>query len=137
MPRKIQSKLRPTPPPRTRKPIPPPRTQRAKPVPPPRPLRVKLSPQETTCDHETLEEIDSVIFCIHCGLETDHQPYWEDPRDKEVRGLTFRKASARELLLPLGRKLPENTNMVSKYEKARVIGVRARQIANLDDRRRV
>ena len=138
IPRKILSKLRPIPPPRTRKPsqkkkpIPPPRTRIAKPVPPSRPSRVRLSPKETTCDHGTLEEINGVIFCIHCGLETDHQPYREEEyrRDKVLRGLTFRKASLKELILPSGRKPPENVNMISKYEKARVIGIRARQIAN-------
>ena len=117
------SKLRPTPPPRTR---------RAKPVPPPRPSRVRLSPKAMACDHRTLEEINVVIFCIHCGLETNHQPYREEDSrgDKVLRELTFRKASLKELILPSGRKPPENVNMISKYEKARVIGIRARQIAN-------
>ena len=89
IPRKIMSKLRPTPPPRTKrtKPAPPPRTKNAKPVPPP---RVRPPPKE--CEHGTTEEIDGSIFCIHyCGLEeTDHQPYREESRgDKALRGLSF------------------------------------------------
>ena len=122
IPRKILSKIRPTRPPRTRRarPVPPPRPSRAKPVPPPRPLRESL--KERTCDHGTTEEIDGSIFCIHCGLKTDHQPYKEESRgDKVLRVLTFRKASLKELILPSGRKPPENVNKISKYEKARIM----------------
>ena len=130
MPRKILSKLRPTPPPRKRKekPVPPPRKRKGKPVPPPR----FQKPGWLTCGHETTGEIDGSIFCIHCGLETDHQPYRgkASGEDNVLRGLTLRKATLKEFILPSGRKPPENVHMISKYEKARVIGVRATQIAN-------
>ena len=64
-------------------------------------------------------------------METDHQPYGEEESrgDKVLRGLTFRKATLKEFILPSGRE-PQNVNMISKYEKAWVIGVRATQIAN-------
>ena len=89
-------------------------------------------PRWLTCDHGTAEETYGSIFCIHCGLETDQQPYRkEESRDDRVlRGLTLRKATLKELVLPSGRKPPENVHMISKYEEARVIGVRATQIAN-------
>ena len=104
-----------------------------KPVPPPRPLRVSPSPKEVTCAHGTLEEIDDVTFCVLCGLETNHRPYKDHPRDKVPRGLTFRKhplESKMGSVPPPRVEPPENVNIVWKYEKARVIGVRARQIAN-------
>ena len=55
------NKLRPTPPARKgkEKPVPPPRLQK---------------PKWLTCDHGITEEIDGVTFCIHCGLEIDHNP---------------------------------------------------------------
>ena len=82
IPRKIMSKLRPTPPPRKRKekPVPPSRTRNVKPVPPPRTINVKpvlpprVHPSTRECDHGTTEEIDGVTFCIHCGLEIDYNP---------------------------------------------------------------
>ena len=130
IPRKIMSKLNPTPPPRRRreKPVPPPRKRKEKPAPPSR----LQKPRWLTCDHGTAEETDGSIFCIHCGLEIDQQPYRkEESRDDRVlRGLTLRKATLKELVLPSGRIPPENVHMISKYEKARVIGVRATQIAN-------
>ena len=61
IPRKIMSKLRPTPSPRKgkEKPVPPPGLQK---------------PKWLTCDHGITEEIYGVTFCIHCGLEIDHNP---------------------------------------------------------------
>ena len=61
LPRKIMSKLRPTPSPRKGK---------GKPVPP----AELQKPKWLTCDHGITKEIDGVTFCIHCGLEIDHNP---------------------------------------------------------------
>ena len=81
------SKLRPTPPPRKKKekPVPPPRNRKeksipsprerkGKPVPPSRTKDVKPVPPPKECEHGSTEEIDGVTFCIHCGLEIDHNP---------------------------------------------------------------
>ena len=83
-----------------------------------------------SCTNVTLEEINGVTFCILCGLETDYHSYPEHPQNKEPRGLTFKRASTREQRNPVPMPPPENVNTVSKYEKARIIGVRARQIAD-------
>ena len=128
-------RTKPIPAPRTKqqprvRPIPPPRTPRTKPIPPPR------RDKKVSCTHGTLEEINGVTFCILCGLENDYCPYQEHPQNKEPRGLTFRRASTREqrkpVLPPRTKPIPppENVSMVSKYQKARIIGVRARQIAD-------
>ena len=91
IPRKIMSKLKPTPPQRKRKekPVPPPRTRNVKPVPSPGkekpipPPRLQ-KPEWLTCDHGTTEEIDGVIFCIRCWLEIDHDPLRKELfRDRE------------------------------------------------------
>ena len=127
-------KTKPIPAPRTKqqprvRPIPPPRTPTTKPIPPPR------GDKKVSCTHGTIEKINGVTFCILCGLENDYYPYQEHFQDKEPRGLTFRRTSTREkrnpVLPPRTKPIPppENVNMVTKYEKARIIGVRARQIA--------
>ena len=112
IPRKVVSKLRPTPPPRTRraKPVPPPRPSRAKPVPPPRPSRVRLFPKETTCDHGTLREIDGVVFCVLCGEETNRSPYRHVSSYKETQEFTFGQRKA-----PMFKRRPGPRKLKKEY----------------------
>ena len=120
IPRKVLRKIRPTPPPRTKS-IP---ASRTRPTPPPRakPISPPRRDKEATCDHGTLEEIDGVIFCVLCGLETDHNPYRQVSSYRETQRFVFEREPFgrwKEPVPPLRTKPPENVNMVSKYEKAR------------------